>query len=76
MAPDQRDELDQFLFDQGEGELVNIKFLPGRKPDMTSSEFRQEAASALKEAAARDPNDPPHSGRKKTEIEEFVAQTG
>lgn len=74
MTPEQRSELDSLLFDQGH-ELVNIKFLPGPKPGLTSLEFRQEAASVLKEVGTRDPGLPPSTGREKAVIEEFVSST-
>ncbi|MDE0275573.1 MAG: hypothetical protein OYH76_06730 [Defluviicoccus sp.] len=72
MTPDQRDELDSLLFDQG-NELVNIKFLPGTKRGLSSSEFRREAASVLKEVRSREPDAPPATGVEKTVIEEFIA---
>lgn len=72
MTPEQRNELDSLLFDQGH-KLVNIKFFPGPKPGLTSSEFCQEAAAVLKEVGTRDPGPPPSTGREKATIEEFLS---
>ena len=57
-----KEKLRTFLFEEGR-ELINIKFFPGTRKDLTAEEMLEAAHAVLVEALTAPDQSAPHTGK-------------